>query len=125
MSVTYISVYSYVTSSFHQYALICMYIYTHTLINPNFIVSFLNVHKLLYHLYLCIEHQVIYKYAPLHNLYLLSLANFFLFRRAKEALAAITLDHGGLENAWEVVIRTATAADCATAFQRWFERAEK
>jgi hypothetical protein len=48
-----------------------------------------------------------------------------MFRKVKEALAGITLDQESLKNAWEGVIRTITADDFATAFRRWFERAEK
>ncbi len=62
-----------------------------------------------------------------HPTYLpdLAPADFFLFRKVKEALAGITLDQESLKNAWEGVIRTITADDFATAFRRWFERAEK
>jgi histone-lysine N-methyltransferase SETMAR len=52
-------------------------------------------------------------------------ADFFLFRRAKKALAGITLDQESLKNAWKGVVRNITADDFATAFRRWFERAEK
>jgi histone-lysine N-methyltransferase SETMAR len=55
----------------------------------------------------------------------LASADFFLFRRVKEALAGTTLDQDSLKTAWEGVIRTITADDFATAFRRWFERAEK
>jgi hypothetical protein len=54
----------------------------------------------------------------------LALADFFLFRRVKEALAGTTLDQDSLK-AWEGVIRTITADNFAKAFQQWFERAEK
>ncbi len=50
-------------------------------------------------------------------------ADFFLFRRVKEALAGIMSDQESLKNAWEGVTRDIT--DYATAFRRWFERAEK
>jgi hypothetical protein len=40
-------------------------------------------------------------------------ADFFLFRRVKEALVGTTLDKDSLKTAWEGVI------------QRWFKRAEK
>jgi hypothetical protein len=40
-------------------------------------------------------------------------------------LAGITLDQESLKNAWEGVVRNITADDFATAFRRWFERAEK
>jgi hypothetical protein len=43
----------------------------------------------------------------------------------KEALAGTTLDQDSLKTAWEGVVRTITADDFATAFRRWFERAEK
>jgi histone-lysine N-methyltransferase SETMAR len=52
-------------------------------------------------------------------------ADFFLFRKVKEALAGITLDQESLKNAWEGVVRTITADDFATAFRLWFEQAEK
>ncbi len=55
----------------------------------------------------------------------LAQADFFLFRKVKEALAGITLDQDSLKTAWEGVIRTITADDFATAFRRWLERAEK
>ncbi len=42
-----------------------------------------------------------------------------------EALAGTTLDQDSLKTAWEGVVRTITAGDFATAFRRWFERAEK
>jgi histone-lysine N-methyltransferase SETMAR len=62
-----------------------------------------------------------------HPPYLPDLAptDFFLFRRVKEALVGTTLDQDSLKTAWEGVIRTITANDFATAFRRWFERAEK
>jgi histone-lysine N-methyltransferase SETMAR len=47
----------------------------------------------------------------------LALADFFLFRRVKEALAGTTLDQDSLKT-WEGVIRTITADDFATAFQQ-------
>jgi hypothetical protein len=40
-------------------------------------------------------------------------------------LAGTTLDQDSLKTAWEGVIRTITVDDFATAFRRWFERAEK
>jgi hypothetical protein len=45
-------------------------------------------------------------------------ADIFLFRRVKEVLAATTLDHERLKNAWEGVTRNITADKCATAFQQ-------
>jgi histone-lysine N-methyltransferase SETMAR len=52
-------------------------------------------------------------------------ADFFLFQRVKAALAGTTLDQDSLKTAWEGVVRNITADDFATAFRRWFERAEK
>jgi hypothetical protein len=52
-------------------------------------------------------------------------ADFFLFRKVKEALAGITLDQESLKNTWEGVVRNITTDDFATAFRQWFERAEK
>jgi hypothetical protein len=42
-------------------------------------------------------------------------ADFFLFRRVKEALKGITVDQDSLKNAWERVTRTITTKDFATA----------
>ncbi len=52
-------------------------------------------------------------------------ADFFLFRRAKEALASTPLEQDSLKTSWEGAIRTITAEEFGAAFQRWFERAEK
>ncbi len=51
----------------------------------------------------------------------LALADFFLFRKVKEALAGTTLDQDSLMIAWEGAIRTITANNFTTAFRRWFE----
>ncbi len=45
-------------------------------------------------------------------------ADFFLFRKVKEALARTTLDQDSLKTTWEGVIRTITADDFAMAFQK-------
>jgi hypothetical protein len=52
-------------------------------------------------------------------------ADFFLFKRAKEALASNTLDQDSLKTSWEGGIRPITAEEFAAVFQRWFERTEK
>ncbi len=52
-------------------------------------------------------------------------ADFYLFRRVKEALAGTTLDQDSVKTAWEGVIRTITTDDFAMAFRQWFVRAEK
>ncbi len=52
-------------------------------------------------------------------------ADFFVFRRLKEAMAGTTLDQDSLKTASEGVIRTITADNFATAFRWWFERVEK
>ncbi len=50
-----------------------------------------------------------------HYLLDMALADFFLFRRAKEAMAGTTLDQDSLKTSWEGTIRTITAKDYATA----------
>jgi hypothetical protein len=45
-------------------------------------------------------------------------ADFFLFKRVKEAMEGITMDQEKLKNAWTVVTRNITADDYAMAF-RW------
>lgn len=52
-------------------------------------------------------------------------ADFFLFPKVKEMLAGHTLTAGGVKTAWEGVTRTIAKEDYATAFRRWYERAEK
>jgi histone-lysine N-methyltransferase SETMAR len=52
-------------------------------------------------------------------------ADFFLFRRVKEELAGITLDHSSLKKEWEGVTRSISAEEFATAFRRWYERCQK
>ena len=48
-------------------------------------------------------------------------ADFFLFPKVKSALAGDTLTAGELKSALEGVIGTLTAADYASAFQKWIE----
>jgi hypothetical protein len=55
------------------------------------------------------------------NLRDLVLADFFLFRRVKEALAGITLDQESLRMPWK---RLPGTSPPVTAFWRWFERAK-
>ncbi len=52
-------------------------------------------------------------------------ADFFLFRRVKEELAGVTLDHSTLKKEWEGVTTSISADEFATAFRRWFEQCQK
>jgi hypothetical protein len=52
------------------------------------------------------------------------LADFFLFRRMKEELTGVTLDHSTLKKKWEGVTRSISADEFATDFWRWFERCQ-
>jgi hypothetical protein len=49
----------------------------------------------------------------------------FLFRRVKDELACVTLDQSSLKKEWEVVTRSISTDEFATAFWRWFERCQK
>jgi hypothetical protein len=52
-------------------------------------------------------------------------ADFFLFRRVKDKLAGIILDHSTLKKEWEGVTRNITADEFATTFRWWNERCQK
>jgi hypothetical protein len=76
------------------------------------------------HLYLLqpklLQHYPLAPYSPD-----LALADFFLFQKMKKELDDLSLDKDSLKKTLELVIRTITADEFATAFRRWFERCEK